>query len=161
MIVLFIATFFYLTLVSIEDLREKEIHTFPADVLALIWTLSAFFERPADWSSYVIYMAAVLGLYFMFNKFCIWGEGDSDLMLLYAAVYLKAYGGSLAQGTTAIEFLMIELILFIFALVAAALIGMIEASVRGQKINQKTAIALAPGFAMVIAVVMIKGVFLC
>lgn len=161
MIVLFIATVFYMTLVSIEDLREKEIHTFPADVLALIWTLAAFFERPADWFFYLMYMAAILGMYFLFNRFCIWGEGDSDLFLLFAAVYLKTYGGSLAQGSTVIEFLMMELVLFIFALVAAALTGMIEASVRGQRINQKTAIALAPGFALVIAVVMIKGVFLC
>lgn len=161
MIMLFIATVFYMTLVSVEDLREKEIHTFPADMLALIWTLAAFLERPADSLLYAIYMAAVFGLYFLFNKFCIWGEGDSDLFLLFAAVYLKTYGGSLAQGTTTIEYLMMELVLFVFALVAAALIGMIEASVRGQRINQKTAIALAPGFALVIAVVMIKGVFLC
>lgn len=155
-IMLIVLTSIYLIVASWQDLKERKIYSFPCNILSALWIIKIAMEMRMPSYLYLIYLSASLALYFVFTNKKIWGAGDSDLFFLFSVVYL-----SCVRGFLSIQFLLIEILLFIGVLVSALFYGWLEARVKKIKIDKKSSIAVAPGFAVVIIAMMWIGVIGC
>lgn len=156
MIALSVITVIYLALSSVQDLCDKEIYTFPADVLAVCWFITAALKMQSVWYFRALYIAAYAGAYFLFRKTKIWGAGDCDLFLVFAGVYL-----SVINPVFSLESLFMQVLLFAEILIIALIVSAIEAAFKRKRIKKDTSIAVAPGFFFVITGMLTEGVFLC
>lgn len=148
-------TIAYLLLVSVQDMRERVIYTFPANALTVVWGVVAI-QKMTIPAIVVGVIAGYLMLYVFFNKLRIWGEGDSDLFLLSSSVFLAVINAKLSIGN-----IIWQIILFALVLVIALIAGVVEAKVKKTKLDKSSSIALAPGFLVVICAMLMKGVILC
>ena len=151
-IMLIVMTSIYLIVASWQDLKERKIYSFPCNILSVLWIMKIAMEMRMPSYLYLIYLAVILALCFVFTNKKIWGAGDSDLFFLFSVVYLSCAGGFLS-----LRFLVIEILLFIGVLVSALFYGWIEARVKKIKLDKKSSIAVAPGFAVVIIAMMWIG----
>lgn len=149
-------TIAYLLFVSVQDMRERVIYTFPANVLTVVWGVVAIQKMTMPAIAVVGVIAGYLMLYVLFNKLRIWGEGDSDLFLLSSSVFLAVISAKLSIGN-----IIWQIILFALVLVIALIAGFVEAKVKKTKLDKSSSIALAPGFLVVICAMLMKGVILC
>lgn len=151
-----VITLIYLLLISVQDLKEKAFYTFPANVLTVLWSVIAVRRIEASDSATVMVCVVFIGLYLLLNFGKIWGEGDSDLFLLNAAIYFAVSGYGFG-----IESIIVQILMFAGVLLIAMCIGVIEAKIKKEKINRLSSIAVAPGFLFVTGAVLLKGVILC
>ena len=146
------ATMVYLLLATIWDLKDRAIYTFPCNVLTVMWIAYAFMQRMVDAKVVVAYLFFVGALYVLFLVTKIWGAGDSDLFLLFAAVYLAYMEGAITVVVVSAQCIALTLVLLI-----SAIIGLIESRLRKKPFRRDSSIAIAPGYAVVMIGVMIGG----
>lgn len=149
-------TIAYLFFVSVQDMRERAIYTFPVNVLTVVWGGVAIRKMTMPAIAVVGVITGYLMLYVLFNKLRIWGEGDSDLFLLSSSVFLAVISAKLSVGN-----IIWQIILFALVLAIALITGFVEAKVKKTKLDKSSSIAVAPGFLVVICAMLIKGVILC
>lgn len=152
-IVLIVATSIYLMVAGLQDLKERQIYSFPCITLSSLWMIAIAMNMRMPSYMYLIYMAVTLMLYFIFTKKKIWGAGDSDLFFLFSVVYVAGINEVISVG-----YIMAEIILFIGVLVSALMLGWIEARIKKKKLGKESSIAVATGFALVIIAMMWRGV---
>ncbi|MDD3138683.1 MAG: hypothetical protein PHX08_06905 [Lachnospiraceae bacterium] len=154
--VLAIITTIYLIVIAWQDLKERKIYTFPCTMLNALWGIEIEMRLEMPWYVFLGYMAVCMALYALFTFRNIWGAGDSDLFLLFAVIFF-----SFAGETYTITSLCLEIMLFATALGSALVFAWIEAKVTRTKLNKNSAIAVAPGFAVVMIALIWKGVMGC
>ncbi len=153
--VLCIVTAIYLCLASIWDIRERAIYSFPCEMLIVLWGGYLGASKSVSGIFLLIYILVGIFLYFFFRFKKVWGDGDSELLLVFMLVYLafcKQFG---------IHEICIELVLLASALFVAILIGYVEAKIKEETVCANSSIAVAPGFAIVTMIWMIRGVMMC
>lgn len=155
-IVLIVATSIYLIIAGLQDLKERQIYSFPCIALSALWMIAIAMNMRMPSYMYLIYMAVTLMLYLIFTKRKIWGAGDSDLFFLFSVVYVVGI-----NEVISVVYVITEILLFMGVLVSALMFGWTEAKIKKRKLGKESSIAVAPGFALVIIAMMWRGVIGC
>jgi hypothetical protein len=99
-----------------------------------------------------------LAIYLALKITGIWGDGDSDVFLLYGMIFMTMMlTGKYEIGIT--MYMILEIIVMVFALIVSFVVALIEAKIKGQKLTKKSSVAVVPGFAVVIILMVVKMVF--
>lgn len=147
----------FMVLCFATDLRERMIYAFPCMTLIALWTVLGAIST----GQFVLIGIAVsvhLAIYLAIKNTGIWGDGDSDVFLLYGMIFMTMMlTGKYEIGIT--MYMILELIGMVFALVVSFVVALIEAKIKGQKLTKKSSVAVVPGFAVVIILMVVKMVF--
>lgn len=150
--ILAVVTIIYLILSARMDFKERKIYTFPGIMLSLSWLSYLFSTGEHTWQFLVSYALFNVSAWFLFNRMKIWGAGDSDVFLLLSNVLLAVVG-----PTSGCNILFLECIAIIGVMAVAIICGCIESKLKKEKISLKSKVAVVPGFAFVITVVLVIG----
>ena len=142
----------YLVLAAVWDLKNREIYTFPCNVLTVLWIVYAFVQSNVDVKVIATYIIFFIALYVAFNMTKTWGAGDSDLLLLYGSVTLAQMDGAITLLDVSSQCIALAVVLLI-----SAVIGFIEAKIKKETLRKDSFIAIAPGYAVVIIISLIGG----
>ena len=152
-----VATVIFLTVSFTTDIRERMIYAFPCMVLILSWILMGVIGIK-DTAFVITVLLLHLFVYSIMRILKIWGDGDSDVFLLYGAVY-----AALAMITLDIKgmsaYRIMELIGMIVALLLSFGIAGIEALIRKEKLGKQRSIAVVPGFSIVMIFMIVRMFF--
>lgn len=151
-IILAVCTGIYLVLCAWWDLKDRMIYTFPCMMLTGLWVGYCIMVGEVEAKVLLAYIVLFSVFYITFALTKAWGGGDSDLLLLFGAVYLAQMKGGFSLLDISSQCISIAIILVI-----AALVGFVEAKLKGEKLEKDSAIAIAPGYAVVIGFFMIGG----
>ena len=152
-----VSTAVFMVMCLTTDLRERMIYVFPCYLLIPIWMM---FGVASSEKAVMIGVILVLHImaYLVFRIAGVWGDGDSDIFLLYGVVFMSfmtqikpEYGIGLC--------LIAELLGMIVALLLSFLIGVVEARVKKEKLTKHSSIAVVPGFSIVIIAMVIGMIF--
>jgi len=149
-----IATVIFLIVSFATDIRERMIYVFPCIMLALTWGLMGF-VGVHDMAFVMTIILLHMFVYSLLRLFSIWGDGDSDMFLLYGAVY-AAYMMVVTNKVSLSGYLIGELMGMVAALLLSLAIGFVEAKVRKKKMDKGSSIAVVPGFVIVMVFFIIK-----
>ena len=147
-----IATVICLAFTSFGDLRDRMIYTAPIIALHVLWALYIWAGGIYAEHFLIAFWSAQLVLYISLNCMNVWGGGDSDLYMLLGDICLLACNGASPEvvGIT----ICISLAL---SLVIAILIGKIEFCHKGEALQRDSSLAVAPGLAVVMTVLLAKA----
>ena len=152
-IILALVTVIEIVLTARMDIKERKIYTFPIFMISLSWLSYLFSTREYTWQFLLCYGIFNLSAWLLFNQIKMWGEGDSDLFLALSNILLATVGN--VGGCT---ILFLECMSLIYVMAMAICIGFIESRVKKEKLNLHSKVAVAPGFAVVIIVILVVGV---
>jgi hypothetical protein len=85
------------------------------------------------------------------NRFSVWGSGDSDMFLLFADIVLAT---SVVMNGYSVAIM--ECLYLIAGLLISIVIGVIESRIRNRKMAGMNEIAVVPGLAIVMIVVIVR-----
>ena len=151
-VILSIATIIYFFMASKQDIKERRIYTVPVIVIHALWSIYLLCMTDYTSEFLCVFWMLHLMLYILLNVFQIWGGGDSDLFLLFADLCLIA-GPMVSAYTIAIR----ECLFLAVGLAIAIGVGYVDFKIRGEKMESKKDIAVAPGFAVVTLALIMKG----
>ena len=151
-IILALITGIYLMLCSWWDLKDRMIYTFPCMMLTGLWVGYSVMKGEVEPKILLAYIVLFSVLYITFALTKAWGGGDSDLLLLFGAVHLAQMSGGLSLYDISSQCIAIAVVLVI-----AAVVGFVEARIKGETLDGDSSIAIAPGYAVVISYFMIGG----
>ena len=147
----------FMMLCFATDLKERMIYAFPCMTLIALWTVLGVIST----GQFVLIGIAVsvhLAIYFALKITGIWGDGDSDVFMLYGIIFMTMMlTGKYEIGVT--TYMILELIGMVCALIISFIVALIEARIKGQKLTKKSSVAVVPGFAVVIVLMVMKMVF--
>lgn len=147
----------FMVLCFATDLKERMIYAFPCMTLIALWTVLGVIST----GQFVLIGIAVsvhLAIYFALKITGIWGDGDSDVFMLYGIIFMTMMlTGKYEIGVT--TYMILELIGMVCALIISFIVALIEARIKGQKLTKKSSVAVVPGFAVVIVLMVMKMVF--
>ena len=138
---------------AIEDLLERMIYSFPVLLLSATWAVYTGFIYKDNLPFLITAWVLAIALYAVFKIGHIWGDGDSDMWLLFVGIILSTF-----KMESVFEFLFTVCILLIMALAEALLTGLIEALIKKRKLNKNLDIAVVPGFTSVIIGILVYGI---
>ena len=151
-----ITSIFMLFCIS-TDLRERAVYVFPCYVLIPVWMLIG-----ASVSEKAVMFGVILVLhiaaYLFFKIAGIWGDGDSDIFLLYGVVF-AAFMLTVKPEYGIGLYIVAELLGMIVALLLSFVIGLIEAGIKKKKLSRTSSIAVVPGFSIVIIGMIVWMIF--
>lgn len=153
---LVIITSIYLCAITVQDLRERQIYTFPCSVLTILWVIVNMSIKMEPWYMTTLYMVICVIIAKALDYKHIWGAGDSDLFVLFTILY-----ETFRVACFSIESLCLEILLFALAMILSLGIAWVEAKIRKEKLGKNSSIAVAPGLAIVTMILMWKGVIGC
>lgn len=157
MVITVAITVAFMVLCFATDLKERMIYAFPCMTLIAIWTVLGVMST----GQFILIGIAVsvhLAIYFVLKITGIWGDGDSDVFLLYGIIFMTMMlTGKYEIGVT--MYMILELIGMVFALFVSFIVALIEAKIKGRKLTNKSSVAVVPGFAVVIVLMVVKMVF--
>ncbi len=130
---------------AIEDLLERMVYSFPVLLLAAIWAIYTGFLYKDNLPFLITAWVLAIALYVAFKIGRIWGDGDSDMWLLFVGIILATF-----KMESVFEFWFTVCVLLIMALAEALITGLIEALIKKRKLNKYLDIAVVPGFTAVI-----------
>lgn len=147
-----VLTIIYMIQSACMDIKEKKIYSNLCLMLAFDWALYLMYAF--GWNKLILlaYWAVHIVLYFIFNKFHVWGAGDSDMWMLLMNVHLAVFG-----PRSVCEMVIGECMCLVATLGIAIVISFIESKVKKEKFNKHYKAAVAPGFAVVISILMAAG----
>jgi len=147
-----IITVICLAFTSFGDLRDRMIYTAPIIALHVLWALYLWSSGMYTSQFLMAFWTAQLVVYITLNCMNVWGGGDSDLYMLLGDICLVACKGA-SPETVAITIC----ISLVAGLVVAILIGKIEFWHKGNKLQRDSSLAVAPGLAVVMTVLLAKA----
>lgn len=151
-IALAVITGIYLLLCSWWDLKDRMIYTFPCTLLTGLWVGYSVMKGEVQPRILMAYIVLFSVLYITFTITKAWGGGDSDLLLLFGAVHLAQMSGGFSLYDISSQCISLAIVLVI-----AAVVGFVEARIKGETLESDSSIAIAPGYAVVISYFMIGG----
>lgn len=149
-ILLAAVTAVYLIQSAVMDIKEKKIYSFPCMVLTILWGVYLIYTQERELQFLVSFWMMHIFIFTIFNKCKIWGEGDSDVLLLFGNVLLIVTGTISGFAVAFYECIGLMIALFI-----SLLIGCIEYRIRHKEIKIKGNVAVVPGFSVVMCVLML------
>ena len=151
-VVLSIVTFVYLILATKMDLKERQIYTMPCFFLTISWSLYLLDTEAFVWQELVLYWLLIHVLWRLFNRYKVWGEGDSDIFILLCNVILA----TLWSGSW-VTILIADCVCLICALAVAILVAVFEYGDMNLRLEPDSKVAVVPGFSVVICCLLIFG----
>ena len=151
-LILAVFSIVYLVVAAFMDLKERMIFVFPIVVLQMLWSTYLLFSGAYDGTFLTIYWIVNLIIYLLLNHFEIWGAGDSDLFLLMGNVCLVA-----SENMNGYMATISECIVLCAGLGLSIGISRIEAGIKKEKVTLNRGVAVVPGIAVVMIVLLIKG----
>ena len=144
----------FMVLCFATDLRERMIYAFPCMTLIALWTVLCAIST-GQFVMIGIAVSVHFAIYLALKITGIWGDGDSDVFLLYGMIFMTMMlTGKYEIGIT--MYMILELIGMVFALVVSFVVALIEAKIKGQKLTKNSSVAVVPGFAVVIVLMVVK-----
>jgi hypothetical protein len=136
---------------AVQDLRERMIYVFPITMLHILW--SVYLYSFTEWPKMLLAVFWILHLclYLVLNRFSVWGSGDSDMFLLFADIVLAT---SVVMNGYSVAIM--ECLYLIAGLLISIVIGVIESRIRNRKMAGMNEIAVVPGLAIVMIVVIVR-----
>ena len=133
------------------------IYAFPCMTLIALWAVLCAIST-GQFVMIGIAVSVHLAIYLALKITGIWGDGDSDVFLLYGMIFMTMMlTGKYEIGIT--MYMILEIIVMVFALIVSFVVALIEAKIKGQKLTKKSSVAVVPGFAVVIILMVVKMVF--
>lgn len=151
--VLSFITVIILTLVAAQDFRERMIYSFPVLILTVIWMIYSIFFYWRRMRFVVFAWAITVVLYMAYKIFHIWGDGDSDVFLLFTGIILCTF-----KIDNLLQFGFLICVFLVAAQLISLIAGVIEAGIKNRKLNRDSGLAVVPGFAMVLIIMIIYGI---
>ena len=151
--VLSFITVIILTLVAAQDFRERMIYSFPVLILTVIWMIYSIFFYWGRMRFVVFAWAITVVLYMAYKIFHIWGDGDSDVFLLFTGIILCTF-----KIDNLLQFGFLICVFLVAAQRISLIAGVIEAGIKNRKLNRDSGLAVVPGFAMVLIIMIIYGI---
>lgn len=151
-LILSIITSIYLVLSAKRDLKERLIYSFPCIVLMNAWTILWWRTSAYSQGFLIIYALAHVLIFFMMKHFKLWGDGDGDMFMLLGDICLACLG-----NLSPINLVIAECLSLAFILAVAIGIGAIEYKVENKPFKVTGDVAVVPGFAVVLIVIMVYG----
>lgn len=151
--VLSFITVIILTLVAAQDFRERMIYSFPVLILTVIWMIYSIFFYWGRMRFVVFAWAITVVLYMAYKIFHIWGDGDSDVFLLFTGIILCTF-----KIDNLLQFGFLICVFLVAAQLISLIAGVIEAGIKNRKLNWDSGLAVVPGFAMVLIIMIIYGI---
>lgn len=151
---LMVVTLVYVLSSAVMDVVERQIYTFPALLLSIAWF--SYIAGTDEYSSkYLLaYGLFNIALWFIFNRFKLWGAGDSDMFLVASNVLLAVVG-----PVSGYRIMMYECLMVIGIMMFSIFVGFIESKVKKERLTRNSNVAVVPGFAFVIITLMFAGLF--
>ena len=147
----------FMVLCFATDLRERMIYAFPCMTLITLWAVLCAIST-GQFVMIGIAVSVHLAIYLALKITGIWGDGDSDVFLLYGMIFMTMMlTGKYEIGIT--MYMILEIIVMVFALIVSFVVALIEAKIKGQKLTKESSVAVVPGFAVVIILMVVKMVF--
>lgn len=157
MVITVAITVAFMVLCFATDLRERMIYAFPCMTLIALWTVLGAIST-GQFVLIGIVVSVHFAIYFALKITGIWGDGDSDVFMLYGIIFMTMMlTGKYEIGVT--TYMILELIGMVCALLISFIVALIEARIKGQKLTKKSSVAVVPGFAVVIVLMVVKMVF--
>ena len=153
-LVLAVVTMVELLLLARMDLKERKVYSFPILMMSLSWLSYLLSTGEYKWQFLLSFAALNMSVWFLFNRFKLWGAGDSDMFLVLSNILLAVVGP--CRGS---KILFLESIALIVVMLSAMFFGYIESKVKKEKLNLHSQVAVVPGFAFVICGLLVMGVF--
>lgn len=151
-LILAVITTVFLIVSFAQDIKERTVYSFPCLILTGAW---AIVSRSADSlmkAEIICFLIAHAVLFLLIRLFKIWGDGDSDIFLLFGNICLVFLNPG-STRTLAIS----ESLLVVLAITISLLIGAVEYRIKKRKLSLKGDVAVIPGFSIVMIAVMITG----
>ena len=89
----------------------------------------------------------------VYKIFHIWGDGDSDVFLLFIGITLCTF-----EIDNLLQFGFLICVFLVAAQLISLIAGVIEAGIKNRKLNRDSGLAVVPGFAMVLIIMIIYGI---
>ena len=151
--VLSFITVIILTLVAAQDFRERMIYSFPVLILTVIWMIYSIFFYWGRMRFVVFAWAITVVLYMAYKIFHIWGDGDSDVFLLFTGIILCTF-----KIDNLLQFGFLICVFLVAAQRISLIAAVIAAGIKNRKLNRDSGLAVVPGFAMVLIIMIIYGI---
>ena len=151
--VLSFITVIILTLVAAQDFRERMIYSFPVLILTVIWMIYSIFFYWGRMRFVVFAWAITVVLYMAYKIFHIWGDRDSDVFLLFTGIILCTF-----KIDNLLQFGFLICVFLVAAQLISLIAGVLEAGSKNRTLNRDSGLAVVPGFAMVLIIMIIYGI---
>ncbi len=151
--VLSIPTIIYIWLSAIRDVKERMVYTFPALTLSFLWWIYGLWLYKNDLRDFMLSAVICVAIYLFMNHGQIWGAGDSDIFILLFGVLMCSVQSHQCMG---IFFLLC--IILAAAMSIAITVGLIEGVIRKVHMDVRSGVAVIPGFAMTISLILMYGI---
>lgn len=146
-------TSIYLVQAAVMDVKEKKIYSFPCLILTFLWGIYLAYTGARDLQFLGTFWMIHAMIFIFLNKGNIWGAGDSDILLLFANVYLSITAGMSGYGIAFYECLVL-----IACLGLSLFVGVIEHRLRHQEIKITGNVAVVPGFSLIMIIMMLAEI---
>lgn len=146
-----IITAICLVFASFGDLRERIVYTAPIIAIHIMWGVYLWTSGMYTERFLVCFWIIQMLIYITLNCMSIWGGGDSDLYMLLGDICLLACNR--ANVTTVGMCVCISLAT---GLILSIIIGRFEFACKGEAFKKDSGLAVAPGMAVVMIVLLIK-----
>ena len=146
-----IVTAICLVLASFEDLRERMVYTAPIIAIHIMWGVYLWTSGMYTERFLVCFWIIQMLIYITLNCMSIWGGGDSDLYMLLGDICLVTCNGA---NVTIVG--MCVCISLATGLILSIIIGRFEFACKGEAFKKDSGLAVAPGMAVVMIVLLIK-----
>ena len=148
-LVLSLATIPVLVFLAAQDFKERMIYSFPVLFLTGGWAmlsvmlyLCRLFVIIGAWSS-------AFALYIAYSVGSVWGDGDSDMWLLFTGIILCTF-----DVKNMLQYGFLLCICLAGAQIAALIAGLIEAAIKERKLDRHSNLAVVPGFAVILIAIL-------
>ncbi len=146
-IVLFTAVFMIISFA--QDIKERTVLSFPCSVLTCAWAIVLWNVVSYGKAEIICFLIAHSVIYMLMRHFKIWGEGDSDIFLLFSDVCLACI-----PSTNIMQLALYECLLLAAAVTISLIIGVVEYKIKKKKFVLSGDIAVIPGFSVILIIVM-------
>ena len=151
-IILGVITIAVLIALSVQDIKERMIYSFPVLFLSVVWMVYSVALYRERLLFLIVCWSVTVAIFAAFRLLSVWGDGDSDMFLLFSGIILCSYKVINLQ-----HFWFIESNLLVLTLMAALIIGLIEYLLRKKRLDKHADVAVVPGFLVVLSGVIVYG----
>jgi len=151
-LVLAVITAIFLLVSFAQDIKERTVYSFPCLILTDAWAIVLWGVVSYTKAEIIGFLLIHSSIYLLMRLFKIWGDGDSDIFLLFGNVCMVflSPGSMLALAIS-------ECLLMVLAISLSLLIGAVEYRIKKRKFSLNGDMAVIPGFSVVMVAVMITG----
>lgn len=148
-----LATIPVLVFLAAQDLKERMIYSFPVLFLSGAWAAHSVILYKDNPIFLITAWSATIALFTAYKISGMWGDGDSDMWLLFTGVILSTF-----ELKNMLQFGFVVCILLVGVQGIALIAGLIEAAIKKRKLDRHSDIAVVPGFAMILIMVILYGI---